>query len=324
MDDFNWYLGTQLISENPEILTPVTPETVVEKIRTDEALKEQVEALSRAKLIDTRAYRKMKTGLPYVITGKFRDNIRHSERFESTQFWIIDLDHCLTTPAVSRKLKDRIKEDPHTLLMFVSPGGEGLKVFFQLNEPCTDPVAYSQAYRNFAAWYADYLELEGIVDLKTSDVARACFLSHDPDAYYCPFPQLLEWRKYLPPVPAEPEVPEVKAAAVVDQQVISQIRQIMNPQKVVRQKEKQIFQPEQIREIEKVLVDAVAQLGIRVESIMPLNYGLKLRVSRQLQSGEVNVFYGKKGFSVVMSPRSGTSPELNQLLYETVAHILIN
>lgn len=33
-----------------------------------------------------------------------------------------------------------------------------------------------------------------------------------------------------------------------------------------------------------------------------------------MKQAEVNLFYGKRGFSVVQSPRTGTNADLNQLM----------
>ena len=41
-----------------------------------------------------------------------------------------------------------------------------------------------------------------------------------------------------------------------------------------------------------------------------------------LKKAEVNLFYGKRGFTVVKSPRSGTDATLNGLLADTVNTII--
>lgn len=37
-----------------------------------------------------------------------------------------------------------------------------------------------------------------------------------------------------------------------------------------------------------------------------------------LKQAEINLFFGKKGFSVVQSPRTGTNAELNQLMADLI------
>jgi hypothetical protein len=50
-----------------------------------------------------------------------------------------------------------------------------------------------------------------------------------------------------------------------------------------------------------------------------IQYGLKIRVKHERGGeAEVNVFYGKHGFSVVQSPKNGTHPDLNQVLEQLI------
>ena len=37
-----------------------------------------------------------------------------------------------------------------------------------------------------------------------------------------------------------------------------------------------------------------------------------------MKQAEINLFFGKKGFSVVQSPRTGTNAELNQLMADLI------
>ena len=66
------------------------------------------------------------------------------------------------------------------------------------------------------------------------------------------------------------------------------------------------------------LTEHIENLGVKVTEVIDINYGKKMRFSIALRNAEVNVFYGKKGFSVVQSPRTGTDPELNQLMADVI------
>jgi hypothetical protein len=44
-----------------------------------------------------------------------------------------------------------------------------------------------------------------------------------------------------------------------------------------------------------------------------IHYGKKFKFSLGKRKAEINLFYGKKGYSVVISPRIGTDPDLNQV-----------
>ena len=41
-----------------------------------------------------------------------------------------------------------------------------------------------------------------------------------------------------------------------------------------------------------------------------------------LKQAEINLFFGKRGFTIVQSPRCGTSTELNQLVSEVINSFL--
>ena len=42
------------------------------------------------------------------------------------------------------------------------------------------------------------------------------------------------------------------------------------------------------------------------------------------REAEINLFYGKRGFSVVQTPRSGTNAELNDLMAELIDNFLLS
>ena len=58
--------------------------------------------------------------------------------------------------------------------------------------------------------------------------------------------------------------------------------------------------------------------GLEVESVSNIQYGKNIRVRLGLRKAEVNLFFGKRGFTVVECPRTGTNTELNQLCGELV------
>jgi len=95
---------------------------------------------------------------------------------------MIDLDHFdrseLDLPATA----ERLRADDRVLMGFISPGGDGLKLMFQLEEPCFDSGIYSLFYKAFVQHFAREHQLEAVIDLRTHDVTRACFLSIDPGA----------------------------------------------------------------------------------------------------------------------------------------------
>jgi len=79
------------------------------------------------------------------------------------------------------ELHDIARNDPHAAAAFVSPSGNGIKIVFRV------PVAADakEHQRNFAAVRAHVaLIYAAKVDEAAKDVARLCFVSHDPAAFY--------------------------------------------------------------------------------------------------------------------------------------------
>lgn len=66
----------------------------------------------------------------------------------------------------------------------------------------------------------------------------------------------------------------------------------------------------------------VTQRDITITEIRNINYGKKLRFKIGFKQAEINLFFGKHGFTVVQSPRTGTDPDLNNLMAEVVESFL--
>ena len=79
------------------------------------------------------------------------------------------------------ELHDTARQDTHAAAAFVSPSGNGIKIVFRV------PVAadVKEHHRNFVAVRAHVAAHYGAqVDEAAKDIARLCFVSHDPTAFY--------------------------------------------------------------------------------------------------------------------------------------------
>ena len=89
-----------------------------------------------------------------------------------------DIDHVAERIA---ELHDIARNDPHVVACFVSPGGKGIKIVFAV------PIAADakQHHQNFVAVRAHVARrYNAEIDPSGKDVARLCFVSHDPAAFY--------------------------------------------------------------------------------------------------------------------------------------------
>ena len=143
----------------------------------------------------TRSLRSLRKGeqadfkrrqLPFVtFSGIF--SARHSEHIvRHSGLMCFDFDHVGDEIAV-RKLQQLLVADPtlNVQLAFRSPSGDGLKVVvecFSLTNNANKLIRWHNAQY---AHIASYIEQKYNVKVdKTNDIARACFLCHDPQAYY--------------------------------------------------------------------------------------------------------------------------------------------
>lgn len=94
--------------------------------------------------------------------------------------------------------KEQISADPHVLAAFVSPTGSGLKVVFRC-DPERDHLVSFKALEHYVK-----TNFGLAIDPACKDVARICFVSHDPDIftsddaevipYEAPAPEPIEFR----------------------------------------------------------------------------------------------------------------------------------
>ena len=103
-----------------------------------------------------------------------------------------------------------------------------------------------------------------------------------------------------------------------DKEIMERMKACLNPDAKLLKKKPDVYVPDQLNTIIGNLVSFVEHTGLVVSEVIDIQYGKKLRISMGLKQAEVNVFYGRRGFSVVKSPRSGTSEELNEITADLI------
>jgi len=114
-----------------------------------------------------------------------------------------------------------------------------------------------------------------------------------------------------------PEKKEVKPSP--EKSEMEKIRATLNPD-LAKKKENRppAYVPEILNDIIGSLKEHIEMKGILVKEIRDIQYGKKLSMALGIKEAEINLFYGKKGFSVVKTPRTGTDTELNDLMADIV------
>ena len=287
--------------------------------------------------IDQKKYSQLKRSLPYFVCGIFNPEYRKTENFAYTESFIVDIDHISAKELDASTLRQKIQTDPRVMLCFISPSGDGLKVMFRLKERCYDAGLYSIFYKAFVRRLATDYGIEQVVDSRTSDVARACFISVDPDAYFNPSCEVVDLKALVDDTnpdqvlalmkenkEADKETlstsaPNVPHSADPDKDIMAEIRKKLNPEGRTTRKEAQpVVVPERLNEIIEALRQRIESFGLKVNEVINIQYAKKIRAKLGMKEAEINLFYGKRGFNVVKSPRTGTSSELNELVADII------
>jgi hypothetical protein len=222
--------------------------------------------------------------------------------------------------------------------MFTSPGEDGLKILFRLSEKIYDANKYSLFYRAFLASFSNQYQLSQVIDTRTSDVTRACFVSYDPEAYYnvnaddINTSNYIDFDNYLEIQQLKSEIKEedsqndlnnpVQPKEVMEDDILDKIKKTLNPN-FKSKREKHIFIPEEIEKITDTVTEQMLDRGIATTEITGIHYGKKFKFALGTKQAEINLFYGKKGYSVVISPRNGTDSELNKVCCQLMSEWLL-
>ena len=317
-------------------LEPMSIDELYESlVHPQETIANQIRQLQTVRFLDEKLYKEAKKTLPYLVCGHFNPNYRKIENFAFTDCFIIDLDNLMENGFTADSVKSLIKSDERVALAFVSPGGDGLKVMFRLKERCYDPGIYSLFYKKFVLDFAIQHGLRSVVDTRTSDVARACFMSVDTEAYRNPDAVAVDLQAIIDTdnldalfaikqeikEEAQTSGQEAKSEDDThndpkdpDNEILARIRAKLSANERIEQPRQPVFVPEELEHAIEGIRKTVEDIGIELKEVKDIQYGKKLVMRSSLRTAEVNVFFGHRGFSVVESPRRGTSPELNNLM----------
>jgi hypothetical protein len=295
---------------------------------------DKVRQLRALRSVDPEAYRRAKTTLPYLVNALFSPAVRNRANFAYAEHFILDMDKIGLIGRHPEEMKSVLAKDERILLMFTSPGNDGLKLLFKLNERITDAGYYSTFYRIFAADFSRQHSLGGRIDTVTHDVSRCCFMSFDPAAHFRPDaipvdPSVFTNDSGMPAwTAAERAEAELAEAGKTEQaeagmrspdamplqgDIMQRIREKLLPSLQRKRPEKEFFQPAELLDALPGLSDALSAMDIRLEGERPIQYGRQLKLVAGKYWAEVNLFYGKGGFRAIPTTKTGSHPELAEL-----------
>ena len=151
-------------------------EKLVEFMKTDEKLKFLTQSYRQTGKKTFKADAPLFAPACHLEGGKGQDNIR-----ELTHLSLVDFDELFpqVPPDITalNALKQKLCDDPHTLLCYITMSGNGIRVIYPY-EGDDYPAAFAKGndyYQQLIGKKADFL---------CKNVNRLSGLAYDPDAYY--------------------------------------------------------------------------------------------------------------------------------------------
>lgn len=327
------------VRNNSESLKKMTPEYLFNALRSPKPeFLSRIRQLRIVRQINESQYVQLKQQLPYFVCASFNPPFRNTKNFAFTEYFIMDIDHICEKGLILDDLRRKIESDSRTMMCFLSPGEDGLKVIMKLKDRCYDAGVYLVFYKKFVYEFSLQYDLQQVLDIRTSDVTRACFMSVDSSAYYNPDAEpvdmaeiidmedssvlLMQKKEVEESMSALTDIADSSSNAVEvrepDDDAMERIRGLLNMKTKKVSVERPVFVPAILDTIQGELSNYVRDIGFMVSDIINIQYGKKIRAKLGLKNAEINLFYGKRGFSVVVSPKTGTDGTLNVLLADTV------
>ncbi len=158
--------------KDPDAVTLTTLGDVVAEVKNP-IHAEAINALRQTYRVNRPKYAKDKFKLPAVVFAGAFSTARDEGLLKHSGLMVLDFDG-LPSDEVQR-IKPRLATDPHSVLVFTSPSGEGIK--WVVHVEATDAASHHECWQQ-AVNYAE--QTHGIyADMRGGDVSRKCFLPHD-------------------------------------------------------------------------------------------------------------------------------------------------
>jgi len=154
-------------------------ESVINEIANGKCKTEIEQIRELIKNGDEKEAKTIKKGLPgFTPSGTFKETRANLNLASYSGVVSLDIDNLSEKELES--LKAIAKNDPNSLYVFISPSGNGFKMGVKVDSSGEN---HCQAFEQVKA---HYLPLFGEKIDQLPDVARLCFMSYDPEAFYNP------------------------------------------------------------------------------------------------------------------------------------------
>ena len=104
--------------------------------------------------------------------------------------------------------------------------------------------------------------------------------------------------------------------------IIREIREKLNP-KIKKRRENKVYVPEELDAIIETIKNSMGEYDIKTEIVKNISYGKQFKFSIKNIWAEINLFYGKKGFTIVKTTKNGSSSQLADTCHD-ILYITLN
>ena len=161
-------------------------------------------------------------------------------------------------------------------------------------------------------------------------------MSHDPELWFYENAIAIETSKFLDPenvneadkamdeikngIKAQDELQEMvyvekEKISNLNEDVLSRIKLRIHPDKIQKPR-KEVVQPVEFDLIWTQLASYLEESEMKIEKVIPISYGRQIRIRAEVYWAEINIFFGKRGFSVVPTTKTGSNPMLAKIAHE--------
>jgi hypothetical protein len=156
----------------------------------------------------------LKKNLPaFTVSGTFKDKRQEENLDKYSNLVVLDIDKLEMDKL--KEVKSKVTSMDTTNAVFISPSGKGLKIIVKHDAESKD---HESAYNQIADYYKKECDVE--IDRSGKDIARMCFVSHDPELHHNPESSTFKVEaKEVETVAEEAETATIELAEVILQEL---------------------------------------------------------------------------------------------------------